>query len=71
MFEKYIVLNEAKIVCGQTNSGTWYCKELPANSVREMDLLINEVNCILNKYNASNHKNDVSKDSVKSVKGLK
>ena len=51
MFEKYIVINETKIICGQTANGTWYCKELPANSTKEIDILIGEVNSILNKYN--------------------
>jgi len=51
MFEKYIVINETKIICGQNNSGIWHCKELPANNPKEMDALINEINTILNKYN--------------------
>ena len=51
MFEKYIVINETKIICGQTGSGTWYCKELPANNTKELDGLIAEVNGIMNKYN--------------------
>lgn len=51
MFEKYFVINEAKIICGQTSQGTWYCKELPANTTQEADVLINRMNTILNKYN--------------------
>jgi hypothetical protein len=67
MFEKYIVINEAKIICGQTGSGTWYCKELPAKNTNEMDALICEVNSILNKYNANEEK-ESAKD--KKIKGL-
>lgn len=51
MFEKYIMIRDSKIICGQNNSGVWYCKELPADNTKEMDNLINEVNAILNKYN--------------------
>jgi hypothetical protein len=58
MFEKYITINEAKIICGQNNSGVWYCKELPADSTKEMDALINEINTILNKYNIKKEKVD-------------
>ena len=69
MFEKYIVVNEAKIICGQTASGTWYCKELPANNTKELDPLINEVNTILNKYNKAIEKamDKVVKKNGKSV----
>ena len=49
MFEKYLVINEAKIICGQTAGGTWYCKELPAKDTHEADVLIGEINNILNK----------------------
>ena len=51
MFEKYIMIKENKIVCGQTASGIWYCKELPVDSVGELRGLIGEVNNILNEYN--------------------
>jgi hypothetical protein len=54
MFEKYITIKESKIVCGQTSSGTWYCKELPADSTKEMECLIGEVNRILNRFNKHN-----------------
>jgi len=52
MFEKYIMIKDTKIVCGQNAGGTWYCKELPAENTQELDLLIGDVNGILNKYNA-------------------
>ena len=56
MFEKFKIINEAKIICGQTSSGTWYCKELPANNTKELDHLISEINSILNKYNTETSK---------------
>jgi len=51
MFEKYIMIKDNKILCGQTSGGIWYCKELPANDMRELNFLIGETNKILNKYN--------------------
>ena len=51
MFEKYIMIKDTKIVCGQNSSGGWYCKELPAETTQELDTLINDVNRIMNKYN--------------------
>jgi len=48
---RFIIKRETNILCGQNNSGMWYCKELPANSTKEMDKQINEMNRILNKYN--------------------
>jgi len=51
MFEKYIMIRDAKVLFGQNNQGTWYCKELPADNLKEMDTLINDANTILNKYN--------------------
>ena len=62
MFEKYIVINENNIIVGQTSTGIWYCKELPAHSTQELDLLISTVNGILNKYNKKD--DDVSGDVV-------
>jgi hypothetical protein len=56
MFEKYIMIRDSKIICGQNNSGVWYCKELPADNIKELDSLINDVNCILNKYNIEKKK---------------
>ena len=52
VFDKYIKINEAVIVCGQdAKTGVWYCKELPSHSTQECDLMIGEMNKILNKYN--------------------
>lgn len=70
MFERYLTIKENKIVCGQTGSGVWYCKELPADNTRELDVLVGEVNCVLNKYNSdAGVKAFIGKDVV--VKGLK
>jgi len=65
MFERYIVINDAKILCGQTASGTWYCKELPANSTKEVDLLIGEINSVLNKYNKDGNGTTEAKTETK------
>jgi hypothetical protein len=62
MFEKYITIKESKIVVGQTNSGVWYCKELPADTVKELDVLIGDVNGVLNKYNKKVKQDVVKKD---------
>jgi len=62
MFEKYIMIKDTKIICGQNaSSGSWYCKELPAENTQELNLLINEVNTILNKYNTVIKKENTSK----------
>ena len=51
VFEKYIKMNEKQIICGQTSSGVWYCKELPCDSTQELAILIGDINDILNTYN--------------------
>ena len=51
MLDKYITIKESKIIAKQTSSGIWYCSELPADTVRDLDALIGEVNRVLNKYN--------------------
>lgn len=70
MFEKYITIKESKIIAKQTSSGIWYCSELPADTTQELDLLINDVNGILNKYN-NNKKEKTPKKEKPVVKGLK
>jgi len=74
MFEKYISIKESKILCGQTSSGVWYCKELPAETTSELKVLIGEVNEILNKYNGVKQKRvspaTPSQKQIKNVKGL-
>jgi hypothetical protein len=62
MFEKYITIKERKIICGQTSTGTWYCKELPAETTSELKMLIGEINQILNQYN--NNKEKKSSNSL-------
>lgn len=52
MFDKYVVVNDTKILCGQNaTTGAWYCKELPAQTIKEADKLIGDMNKILNKHN--------------------
>jgi hypothetical protein len=51
MFEKYIMIKDTKIEAKQTSTGIWYCSNLPAENVRELDALIGDVNKVLNKYN--------------------
>jgi len=57
MFDRYIKINEKRIIAGQTSSGMWYCKELIAEDTKELKELIGNVNLILNEYN--NEKNIV------------
>ena len=70
MFEKYIMIKDTKIMCGQTSNGIWYCKELPAENTRELDALIGDINTILNKYN-STQSEKTTKEKKTNVKGLK
>lgn len=52
MFEKYITIKEKpRIICGQTSSGIWYCKELQADCTSELKQLVGETNKILNEFN--------------------
>lgn len=51
MFDRYIKVNEKRIIAGQTSSGTWYCKEVIAETTGELKTLINEINLIMNEYN--------------------
>ena len=56
MFDKYIKINEKRIEAGQTSSGVWYCKNLIAETPKELETLISEVNKILNQYNNDKEK---------------
>lgn len=56
MLDKYIKIEEKTIEVGQNSRGLWYCKNLPAKSTVELDILIGKVNEILNKYNIENEK---------------
>jgi len=68
MFDKYIKINEKRIIAGQTSSGVWYCKELIAETTEELKTMIGEVNTILNTFNTGNETKKPSKG--KKVKGL-
>jgi hypothetical protein len=70
MFEKYIVIKESNIIAKQTSNGIWYCSELPAKNVKELDALIGEVNAVLNRYNKNGEGNKKPSPPTK-VKGLK
>lgn len=71
MLDKYIMIKENKILCGQSSNGMWYCKELPADTEDELDKRIGKVNMILNKYNHDKVKKDkMDKQIIKGVKGL-
>jgi len=52
MLDRYIKVNEKKIVAGQTAAGVWYCKELVAETPSHLKQLVADVNNILNEYNA-------------------
>jgi len=51
MLDKYIKINEKIIESKQTSNGVWYCSSVSAETVKEMDTLIGELNSIYNKYN--------------------
>jgi len=69
MLNTYIKINDRQIIAGQTSSGIWYCKELPCNTVKEMNKLIGETNEVLNKYNKPIK--ETKKEKEPPVKGLK
>ena len=69
MLDRYIKINDKQIIAGQSSSGIWYCKELPANNVLELKHLINEVNIVLNEFNTE-HKNELVISKDKKVKGM-
>ena len=70
MLDKYIKINERVIISGQTSSGVWYCKELPAENPKEADVLIGQMNSIYNKYNKKEKTTTSKKETKPSVKGL-
>ena len=71
MLDRYIKINERVIISGQTSSGIWYCKELPANDPKEADVLIGKLNSIYNKYNKKEKIPAPKKEKTPTVKGLK
>lgn len=68
VLDKYIKINEKQIIAGQTAAGVWYCKELPANTTKELRNLISEINIILNK---ANEKEEIQGDNSQDKKGKK
>lgn len=73
MLDKYIQIKDRQIICGQTSSGVWYCKELPADNPKELKTLIGELNRIFNEYNKQNGKErkvTPKKETTVNVKGL-
>jgi len=56
MWDKYIKIEAEKYRVRQNSDGTWICIDLKANTVRELDISIGEVNKVLNKYNSGNGK---------------
>lgn len=70
MLDKYITIKDKTIICGQyPSSGAWYCKDLPADNLHEMDELIAETIKILNKHNKTiNVKETKDKDIVRGLK---
>ena len=66
---KYMKISEKQITCGQTSGGIWYCKELPAENTKTLNILIGEVNGILNKYNKMDGNKKPSTPPI--IKGLK
>jgi len=72
MLDKYIKINEKVIESKQTSSGIWYCSSVTAETTKEMDQLIGQLNSIYNKYNnpIKNKKSTPDPEKNKKVKGL-
>jgi len=51
MLDRYIKINEKVIESKQTANGVWYCSSVTAETTKEMDHLIGELNKVYNKYN--------------------
>ena len=51
MWNKYIKIEIEKYRVKQNSDGTWICIDLKANTIKELDISIGEVNQVLNKYN--------------------
>ena len=51
MWNKYIKIEVEKYKVRQNADGTWVCSEYKANSIKELDIGIGEINQVLNKYN--------------------
>ena len=70
MLDKYIKINEKVIESKQTSSGIWYCSNVVAETTKEMDGLMGELNRIYNKYNKKTEETKEPKTKT-DVKGLK
>ena len=72
MLDKYIKIEVEKFRCKQNSDGTWICSDLKANTVKELDKLIGDVNGVLNKYNKDLVKKETKykKETKPNVKGL-
>jgi len=51
MWNKYIKIESEKYRVKQNSDGTWICSDLKANTIKELDFNIGEMNRVLNKYN--------------------
>ena len=74
VFDKYIKIEVEKYRVKQNSDGTWICSDLKANTIKELDISIGEVNQVLNKYNKDNGKpkakNERSKFKPIQVRGV-
>ena len=61
MLDKYIKIEIEKYRVKQNSDGTWICSDLKANTIRELDISIGEVNKVLNKYNDEKKVKDLKK----------
>ena len=68
MLDRYFKIEVEKVKARQNADGTWVCSEVKANSVKELDNMIGEINKVLNKYNKENGE---KKKKEVGVKGLK
>jgi hypothetical protein len=69
MFDKYIKVDVEKYRVKQNSDGTWICSDLKANTIKELDVNIGEVNRVLNKYNRQNGtKNKERKSTANKVR---
>jgi len=48
---KYIKVEVEKYRVKQNSDGTWICIDLKANTIKELDTSIGQVNQVLNRYN--------------------
>lgn len=56
MLDRYFTIKDKQITAGQTSGGVWYIKELCADTMKELDMLMGEANRICNRYNKEENK---------------